>query len=164
MSATDARAMETVARRHLDEVHTVESETRRLAFYLGFDTELDRILLRSDPHPTMPVSAVLRRLLVVVSDLLEQTGAALFAVHLARPMPGLTAELLMAGVDGVLEIVRDAHRAVCARVDSSALHALDTAVTTMRQIAQMVMGSPLLAAHRAAADAGRQPAGGAQAH
>ncbi|MFB8243018.1 hypothetical protein ACFC58_41425 [Kitasatospora purpeofusca] len=164
MPVTYPCAMENIARRHLDEAHTVESEIKRLAVYLGFDTDLDRILLRPDPHATMPLTAALRRLLVVLGDLLEQTGAALFGIHLARPLPGNTAVVLMFAIHNVQEIVRDAHRAVCARVDSSALHALDTAVTTMREITQIVMEAPLLAEHRAAADAGRQPADGAQPH
>ncbi len=151
MTSTDSRDLETLAEQHLSEVRTIEEEIKRLASTLGFSTDLDRIMLMPGTHKTIPHTASLRRLLAVVGDLLEQTGAALYGIHLARPLPERVATMLLYGISSIQEIVREAHRAVCSRVEGETLDQLSVGAAMMRQIVQSVAQSPLLAGHRAAA-------------
>ncbi|MFE7530561.1 hypothetical protein ACFU7Y_33325 [Kitasatospora sp. NPDC057542] len=151
MTGADPRGLEAVAECHLTEVRTIEEEIKRLASSLGFRADLDRLMLLPGTHKTIPHTASLRRLLTIVGDLLEQTHAALDRLLLARPLPKRSATMLLFAISSVQEIVREAHRVVCSRVQGEALDQLGVAVTTMRQITQTVAQSPLLAEHRDAA-------------
>ncbi|MGW7582956.1 hypothetical protein ACWGKU_18420 [Kitasatospora sp. NPDC054768] len=155
MTDADPRGLEAVAQCHLTEVRTIEEEIERFASILGFSADLDRLMLLPGTHKTIPHTASLRRLLAIVGDLLEQTGAALYKLHLARPLPPRATVMLLSAISSVQEIVRDAHRAVCSRVAGEALDRLCVAVTTMCQITEAVAQSPLPVEQRGAGGTAR---------